>query len=146
MVVRTQSLALPLPPCCWVSSIRRRQTVYSQGGDRVPLPPLRPGGRDVAIDVHRKRLAVLIVDAEGTTLLRERLPATAEGEAELLRHLRGEDRVALEATTGAHRLANRLEQTGATVIVADPQHNRLLGMRGKKSDWRDCQALLSHLR
>jgi transposase len=113
---------------------------------RPPLPPLLPGGRDVAVDVHKKRLAVIIADAAGNELWRGRLPATQEGEADLLRRLRPADRVVLEATTGATRLANLLEQSGATVLVADPQHNRLVGLRGKKSDWRDCQALLSHLR
>jgi len=100
----------------------------------------------VAVDVHRKRLAVLIADADGNEVWRGRVAATGEGEAELLRRLRSEDRTVLESTTGAYRLANFLEGSGATVIMADPQHNRLVGMRGKKSDWRDCQALLSHLR
>jgi len=102
--------------------------------------------RDIAIDVHKRTLFVVAADAAGVELWQRRFPTTAEGEAQLLRELTPEDRVVLEATCGAHRLANRLESTGAKVIVADAQHCRLLGMRGKKSDYRDCRALLSHLR
>jgi transposase len=60
--------------------------------------------------------------------------------------LRAGDRVVLEATTGSHHLAAVLERSGAQVFVADPQACRLVGMRGKKTDYRDCQALLRHLR
>src|SRR5688500_10580737 len=138
MVVRTQRLALPLPPCCWASSRGSKETVNLRGVRKhPPVPPRAPEGRDVAVDLHRKRRAVLGVDAAGDEAWRQRLPATSEGEAELVRQLRRGDRVVLEATTGAHRLANLLEQSGATVLIADPQQNRLLGMRGKKSDWRD---------
>jgi transposase len=102
--------------------------------------------RDLAIDVHKRTLFVVAADAAGGELWQRRFSTTAEGEAQLLRELTPEDRVVLEATCGAHRLANRLESTGATVIVADAQQCRLLGMRGKKTDYRDCRALLSHLR
>lgn len=100
----------------------------------------------MAVDLHRNRMAVMILDAAGNEVKRLRLPTTCEGEAQLRRLLKPQDRVVLEATTGAHRLANYLEQSGATVLIADPQQNRLLGMRGKKSDWYDCDALLSHMR
>jgi transposase len=102
--------------------------------------------RDLAIDVHKRTLFVVAADAGGVELWQRRFSTTAEGEAQLLRELTPEDRVVLEATCGAHRLANRLESTGAKVIVADAQRCRLLGMRGKKTDYRDCRALLSHLR
>lgn len=102
--------------------------------------------RDVAVDVHRKSLFVVAVDPEGTELWHRRFPTTQEGEQQLLALLGPEDRVVMEATRGTHRLANLLASTGATIIVADPQHNRLVGMRGKKTDYRDCRALLSHLR
>jgi transposase len=102
--------------------------------------------RDVAVDLHRKTLFVVIVDADGTELLVRRFPATATGEAELLRHLQPGDRVVVEATGGAHRFANRLESAGAVVLIADPQQTRRVGLRGKKTDYRDCRALLTHLR
>jgi transposase len=102
--------------------------------------------RDIAIDVHKRTLFVVAADAEGVEWWHRRFPTTLEGEAPLLRELGPEDRVVLEATCGVHRLAHRLESTGAKVVVADAQHCRLLGMRGKKTDYRDCRALLSHLR
>jgi transposase len=101
--------------------------------------------RDVAVDLHRKTLFVVIVDADGTELLVRRFPATVAGEAELLQHLQPGDRVVVEATGGAHRFANRMESGGAVVVIADPQQTRLVGLRGKKTDYRDCRALLTHL-
>jgi len=101
---------------------------------------------DLAVDLHRRRLAVVCADRAGNEQWRRRLSNDAEGEAQLLRSLAPGDRVVIEATTAVFRLANVLEGSGATVIIADPQSARLLGMRGKKSDWRDCQALLRHLR
>jgi transposase len=103
--------------------------------------------RDVALDVHGRSLVVVAVDQEtGEVGLRRRFAPKAEGEAYLLDFLKPGDRVVLEATRGAHRLANRLDATGAQVEIIDPQHARLLGMRGKKTDYRDCLALLQHLR
>jgi transposase len=102
--------------------------------------------RDIAVDVHRKALFVVILDPEGKEVLVRRFATTAAGEAELLAQLQAGDRVVLEATGGAHRLANRLESVGTTVLIADPQQARLVGMRGKKTDYRDCRALLKHLR
>jgi transposase len=102
--------------------------------------------RLMAIDLHRKTYFVVAADAEGQELWHRRFPTTVAGEASLLEQLSGEDRVVLEACSGSYRLANRLESTGAQVTVVDPQHSRLVGFRGKKTDYRDCRALLEHLR
>jgi transposase len=51
----------------------------------------------------------------------------------------------MEATTGAFRLANRLESAGVVVFVLDPQETRAVGLKGKKTDYRDCRALLRYL-
>jgi transposase len=102
--------------------------------------------KDMAIDCHQRRRFVLACDPQGTERWHRRYPTTAAGEADLLGQVEPGDRVVLEATSGAFRLANQLERVGATVFVADPQQARLLGMRGKKSDYRDCRALLRHFR
>jgi transposase len=102
--------------------------------------------RDVVLDLHARTLVVLAVERETGEVRLQRRFARAEGEAYLLTFLKPGDRVVVEATRGSHRLANRLDGTGATVMIIDPQHARLLGMRGKKSDFRDCLALLTHLR
>jgi transposase len=102
--------------------------------------------RLIAVDIHRQTLFVVMADAAGQELWHRRFPATVAGETTLLEQLQLGDQVVLEATNGAFRLANRLEGTGATVLIADPQHARLLGLRGKKTDYRDCRALLEHLR
>jgi transposase len=101
----------------------------------------------VAIDVHDRTLFAVGVDAiTGEERFRRRFPHTPAGIAELLVRLSPGDVVVLEATRGSHAVANRLDESGATVLLADPQRCRLLGFRGKKSDYRDCLALLSHLR
>jgi transposase len=102
--------------------------------------------RLVAVDLHRLTLFVVMADAAGQELWHRRFPATLAGEAALLEQLQPGDRVVLEATNGAFRLAHRLESRGAQVLVADPQHARLVGLRGKKTDYRDCRALLQYLR
>ena len=102
--------------------------------------------RLVAVDLHRNTLFVVMTDPEGQELWHRRFPTTLVGETALLEQLEPGDRVVMEATNGAFRLAHRLESRGAQVIVADPQHARLLGLRGKKTDYRDCRALLEHLR
>ena len=86
--------------------------------------------RDIAIDVHKRTLFVVAADAEGVELWHRRFATTLEEEAQLLGELGPEDRVVLESTCGVHRLANRIESTGAKVVVIDPQHCRLLGLRG----------------
>jgi transposase len=100
--------------------------------------------QDVAVDVHKERLAVLAQDRDGVELWRRRFPATAAGEAELRACLQPEDRVVLEATRGSHRLALQLEMSGASVLILDPGQASLIGHRGKKTDYRDCRALLKH--
>jgi transposase len=102
--------------------------------------------RLIAVDLHRNTHFVVATDADGHELWHRRFPTPVAGEAELLSQMQPGDQVVLEATFGACRLANRLESRGATVRIADPQHARLLGMRGKKTDYRDCRALLEHLR
>jgi transposase len=101
---------------------------------------------DVAVDLHSRNLFVLVADRSGKEIRHQRLPHSETGGNQLLALLGPGDRVVLEATGGAHALARRLESTGAEVFLADPQETRLVGMRGKKTDYRDCRALLRHLR
>ena len=105
----------------------------------------------LAVEVHDTSLFALGVDpATGEECFRRRLPHSPAGTAELLARLAPGDTVVLEAIAqrapGAQLLANRLDASGATVLLADPQRCRLLGFRGKKTDYRDCRGLLSHLR
>jgi transposase len=101
-------------------------------------------GRKVALDVHRRSIYLLIV-AHGREVLRRRFTTDAAGAAALLAVLEPGDRVVMEATTGVFRLANRLESVGCEVLVLDPQETRAVGLRGKKTDYRDCRALLRYL-
>jgi transposase len=100
--------------------------------------------RKVALDIHRRSLFVLIME-EGKQVLRRRFSPDPEGLAAFLAVIQPGDRVVMEATTHAFRLAARLESVGATVLVLDPQETRAVGMKGKKTDYRDCLALLRYL-
>jgi transposase len=102
--------------------------------------------RLIALDLHRRSCFVVAADPAGQELWHRRFPVGVAGEAELLAQLGPGDRVILEASGGSFRWANRLESTGARVTVVDGQHARLVGLRGKKTDYRDCRALLAHLR
>src|SRR5687767_11814894 len=99
--------------------------------------------RRVALDCH-KRSVYLLARADGREVCRRRFDTEAAGEAALLAALQPGDQVVLEASTGAFRLARRLEAAGATVFVLDPQQTRAVGLRGKKTNWRDCEALLKY--
>lgn len=100
--------------------------------------------RKVAVDVHR-RFHYVVIMAGTREVLRRRFTADAAGEAALLAVLEPGDRVVMEATTGSFRLANRLESVAAEVLVLDPQETRAVGFRRKKTDYRDCRALLRYL-
>jgi transposase len=105
-----------------------------------------PMARLLAIDLHPKTVFVVAADEAGRELWHRRFETSVRGREQLLAQLQPGDRVVLEATFGAEYLACRLESVGAQVTIADPAHARLLGMRGKKTDYRDCRALLEHLR
>ena len=97
--------------------------------------------RKVALDIHRRSIYVLIYEG-AREVLRRRFTHDAAGVAALLAVLRDGDRL---VTTGVFRLANRLESVGVEVFVLDPQETRAVGLKGKKTDYRDCCALLRYL-
>lgn len=100
----------------------------------------------VALDCHNASIFAVAATPDGEVRWRRRFPNSAAGEAELLQLLTPDDVVVLEATRGAQHLANRLDASGATVRIIDPQQASLIGFRGKKTDYRDCLALLQQLR
>lgn len=112
--------------------------VKVQAADRPPW--------DVAIDLHSRNLFVLVADRSGKELWHRRIPNHQDSAEWLAAQLRSDDRVVIEATGGAHALADRLDGCGAQLVLVDPQETRLVGLRGKKTDYRDCRALLRHLR
>jgi transposase len=104
----------------------------------------------VAVDVHQRTLFVVAQDAAtGEERFHRRFEANEGGEAALVARLGPGDVVVMEATRGTQLLANRLEASGATVRIIDPREAPSLRTgcsRGKKSDYRDCVALLKDLR
>jgi transposase len=100
--------------------------------------------RRIAVDLHRRSIYVLIYEA-GREVLRRRFTHDAAGITALVKVLGPGDQVVMEVTTGVFRLANRLESAGAEVFVLDAQETRAVGLKGKKTDYRDCRALLRYL-
>ena len=98
--------------------------------------------RLVAVDCHRHTWFVVVEEPDGTESLVRRFPVSLAGERELIAGLQPGDQIVMEATFGVFRLAERLESTGAQVTVIDPGQSPLVGLRGKKTDYRDCRALL----
>jgi transposase len=146
MVVHIQSLSLLLPSDYSSASFDagERKVGVMKGKAADAVPERAPW--DVAVDLHRRNLFVLVAERTGREVRHQRLPHSETGIAQILALLGPGDRVVLEATGGAHALARRLESKGSQVLLADPQETRLVGMRGKKTDYRDCRALLRHLR
>ena len=93
-----------LTPYRWLS----RPEASACGFLSASAPERTSMAKDMAIDCHQRRRFVLACDPEGNELWHRRFATTAAGEADLLRQVEAGDRVVLEATTGAFRLAKRL--------------------------------------
>jgi hypothetical protein len=78
-------------------------------------------GKRVAVDSPPDQLDVVAATPAGEILWRRRFAANAAGEKELLQLLGPEDVVVLEATHGAHHLANRRDASGAAVRITSAE-------------------------
>src|SRR5690242_20417880 len=113
MVVRIQSLGLLLPcdgsPGRVGSGEGKASVMNSKTSVEVSAAERAPW--DVAVDLHRRNLFVLVAERSGREVRHLRLPHSEWGIAQLLALLGPGDRVVLEATGGALALARRLEST-----------------------------------
>src|SRR5436190_19633079 len=130
MVVRIPSLGLLLPSN-HSSALRLEEGKVGLMKGKPSDTVAERAPWDVAVDLHRRNLFVLVAERSGREVRHQRMPHSETGIAQLLALLGPGDRVVLEAKGGAHALARRLESTGAQVLLADPTENRLVEMRGK---------------
>ena len=95
-----------------------------------------------AIDLHKVRSWIRIVDAEGRPVLETRI-TTSRAEFTRVLGARPPMRVVVESSTESEWVAQTLEALGHDVIVADPNYVAMYGTRDRKvkTDRRDVTAL-----
>jgi transposase len=95
-----------------------------------------------AIDLHKQRSVICIVDAEGGILV-ERTVTTSREAFRAMFAGRRPMRVLLETGTESEWVAQTLEAEGHEVVVADPNYTLMYGTRQRrvKTDRRDVRAL-----
>jgi len=99
-----------------------------------------------AIDLHKVKSQILVVDGAGTTVLETRI---ATSRAEFTRVFgRPAMRILLESSTESEWVAQTLEGLGHEVVVADPNYLPMYGARSRKvkTDRRDVAALAAACR
>ena len=95
-----------------------------------------------AIDLHKQRSVIRIVDADGTVILERTITTTREGFERVFAG-RGRLRVVVETGTESEWVAQTVEACGAEVVVVDPNYALMYGVRHRlvKTDRRDVAAL-----
>jgi transposase len=95
-----------------------------------------------AIDLHKQRSVIRIVDAEGEVRLERTISTTREALTGVFSG-RAPMRVLLETGTESEWVAQVIEGCGHEVVVADPNYALMYGARprGVKTDRRDVAAL-----
>lgn len=95
-----------------------------------------------AIDLHKQRSVIRIVDGEGRVKLERTISTTRDAFTELF-GARAPMRVLLETGTESEWVAQSLEACGHAVVVADPNYGLMYGVRHRlvKTDRRDVAAL-----
>jgi transposase len=95
-----------------------------------------------AIDLHKRRSQIRIVDRDGTVVL-ERKIETSRPDLDRMFASRAAMRILIESSTESEWVAQQLEAWGHDVIVADPNYAPMYGSRSRKvkTDKRDAAAL-----
>jgi transposase len=95
-----------------------------------------------AIDLHKRRSQIRIVDGDGRVVFERRIDTTRPALTEVFAG-RALVRVLVEASTESEWVAQHLESLGQTVVVADPNFAAMYGTRSRKvkTDKRDVAAL-----
>jgi len=95
-----------------------------------------------AIDLHKQRSVIRIVDGDGTVVLDRTVPTSRAGFASVFRG-RARLRVLIETGTESEWAAQTIEADGHAVVVVDPNYALMYGVRQRvvKTDRRDVAAL-----
>ena len=95
-----------------------------------------------AIDLHKRRSQIRIVEADGTIVLDRKID-TSRADLERVFAARPRMRILIESSTESEWVAQHLEGLGHEVIVADPNYAPMYGSRSRKvkTEKRDAAAL-----
>jgi len=100
----------------------------------------------MGIDLHARTFAIAVKDRDGNELFVETYKTSCEKLREIVGSVNGKKWVVFEESTLASWAYRVLQGCGATVVVADPYHNRLIGKDGKMDDKRAARKLADLLR
>jgi transposase len=98
------------------------------------------------LDVHKKEIAVVIVEEGGTVLLRDRFPSRRETLEAFAKRYLSHCRVALEATTNTWAIVSILQPLVEEVVVSNPLRTRAIASAKIKTDKVDALVLAQLLR
>jgi len=95
-----------------------------------------------AIDLHKRRSQIRILDGDGGVVL-ERKVDTSRSDLDRVFAARAAMRIVIESSTESEWVAQALEALGHDVIVVDPNYAPMYGSRSRrvKTDRRDAAAL-----
>jgi transposase len=95
-----------------------------------------------AIDLHKRRSQIRIVEADGAIVLERKIDST-RADLDRVFGSRPRMRILIESSTESEWVAQHLESLGHDVIVADPNYAPMYGSRSRKvkTDKRDAAAL-----
>lgn len=111
------------------------------------LAVLEPSLRFVGLDVHKRQITAVILDAQGKKLATRTFELTGHRLETFARvTLRPTDRVALEATTNCWAVTRVLEPHVAEVVVSNPLATKAIALAKVKTDKVDAQVLAQLLR
>src|SRR5258705_3081376 len=81
-----------------------------------------------AIDLHKQRSVIRIVDADGTVVLERTVPTSRVGFERVFRE-RAPLRVLIETGTESEWVAQTIEACGHALVVVDPNYALMYGVR-----------------
>ena len=103
--------------------------------------------RFVGLDVHKREVEACVIDERGKIVLRTRFRCNRETLEHFARkHLAGECRVALEATTNTWGVVSVLEPLVRELVVSNPMRTRAIAEAKIKTDKVDALVLAQLLR
>jgi transposase len=100
----------------------------------------------MGIDLHARTFTIAVKDRDGNELFVETYETSCEKLREIVGSMSGKKRVVLEESTLASWAYRVLQGCGASVVVADPYQNRLIGKDPKMDDKKAARKLADLLR
>jgi len=100
----------------------------------------------MGIDLHARTFTIAVYDRDGNELFVKQRETSCENLRQMVGSVKGKKRVVIEESTLASWAYRVLQGCGASVVVADPYHNRLIGSDEKMDDEKAARKLADLLR